>query len=108
VAWRDAVGGPITILRMAHQQAQSGFIRLLDFSSKISVMLCVMNLLPIPMLDGGTLLQCVIEGVRGRRLSLKVQGLLQNIGLGLLALIFIGAFYNDIAGLFTAWLHHGH
>jgi regulator of sigma E protease len=108
VAWRDAVGGPITILRMAHQQAQSGLIRLLDFSSKISVMLCVMNLLPIPMLDGGTLLFCVIEGVRRRRLSLKVQGALQNLGFGLLALIFIGAFYNDIAGLVTTWLHRVH
>jgi len=108
VAWRDAVGGPITILRMAHQQAQSGLIRLLDFSSKISVMLCVMNLLPIPLLDGGTLLFCVIEGLRRRRLSLKVQGALQNLGFGLLALIFIGAFYNDIAGLVTTWLHRAH
>jgi regulator of sigma E protease len=108
VAWRDAVGGPITILRMAHQQAQSGLIRLLDFSSKISVMLCVMNLLPIPLLDGGTLLFCVIEGLRRKRLSLKVQGALQNLGFGLLALIFIGAFYNDIAGLVTTWLHRVH
>jgi membrane-associated protease RseP (regulator of RpoE activity) len=46
--------------------------------------------------------------LRRKRLSLKVQGALQNLGFGLLALIFIGAFYNDIAGLVTTWLHRVH
>jgi regulator of sigma E protease len=94
---RESVGGPITILRMAHQEAESGPGDFINFIASISIMLCVMNLLPIPVLDGGTLLLCLVEGLRGRPLSMKAQVVLQNIGIALIVSLMLFAFYNDIA-----------
>jgi regulator of sigma E protease len=105
VRFRESVGGPITIMRMAHQQAESGLLQLLDFATKISIMLCVMNLLPIPLLDGGTLALCLLEGVRRKPLGEKAQSALQWLGLSLLILIFAGAFFNDLSSLAGKWFH---
>jgi regulator of sigma E protease len=66
----------------------------------ISVNLAVINLLPIPVLDGGHLLFFVIEAVKGRPVSLKVREVAQQVGMVLLAMLMILVFYNDITRLF--------
>jgi regulator of sigma E protease len=98
--FRESIGGPISIVRMAKQQAEIGWLKFLEFICQLSVMLCVMNLLPIPILDGGTLVLCLVEGVRGKAVSFKVQQALQMVGLGLIALLMIASTSNDLANLF--------
>ncbi len=99
VSFRESVGGPITIVRMADQQARSGLVTFLVFMSKISLMLCIMNLLPIPVLDGGTLVLCLFEGLRGKALPAQAQNVLQGIGIALLVALMGFALYNDIFNL---------
>lgn len=96
VAARDAVGGPITIMRMAGQEARSGLADFLFFLAGISVMLGILNLLPIPILDGGTAVLFILEGVLGRPISLRWQEGLQRVGFALLLALMIFATYNDI------------
>jgi regulator of sigma E protease len=93
---REALGGPVAILRMASQQAERGWDALVSLMCEISVMLGLMNLLPVPILDGGTVLLCLAEGVRGRPLKFKTQVLLQNIGFGLVGLLFALTLVNDL------------
>jgi regulator of sigma E protease len=97
---RDSLGGPVAIVRMAHQQAEKGWEDLLQLACNISLILGIMNLLPVPLLDGGTLVLCVIEGIRGRPLPLKAQAVAQNIGLTLIGTLFIFTFANDLLRLF--------
>jgi regulator of sigma E protease len=96
ISARDSLGGPVAILRMASQQAQRGWDNLVELMCSISIMLGLMNLLPIPILDGSTLLFCVVEAVRGRPLRLKTQVVLQNIGLTLIGSLFALTFVNDL------------
>ena len=96
VSARDSLGGPVAILRMASQQAQRGWDDLVELMCSISVMLGLMNLLPIPVLDGSTLLFCLVEGVRGRPLRLKTQIGLQNVGLALIGSLFALTLVNDL------------
>ena len=80
----DTVGGPIMIAQMAGDQAKAGIASLFQFIAVISVNLAVINLLPIPVLDGGHLLFFVIEAVKGRPVSLKVREVAQQVGMVLL------------------------
>ena len=96
----DTVGGPIMIAQMAGDQAKAGIASLFQFIAVISVNLAVINLLPIPVLDGGHLLFFVIEAVKGRPVSLKVREVAQQVGMVLLAMLMILVFYNDITRLF--------
>jgi RIP metalloprotease RseP len=93
---RESLGGPVAILRMAAQQAERGWEELMGMMLQISLMLGIMNLLPIPMLDGGTFVFCVIEGIRGKPLRLKTQVVMQNIGLTLLLSLFAFTMVNDL------------
>ena len=93
------IGGPIQIGVMAGQQAQQGFLSYAFFLALISVNLAILNLLPVPMLDGGHLLFFAIEAVLGRPLSLRKREIAQQIGLGLVMLLLVFALYNDIARL---------
>jgi regulator of sigma E protease len=102
IAFKESVGGPVAIVRMAHQQAQNGFFELLQFMMRISLILGLMNLLPIPVLDGGTMMICIFEGLRRKPLSFKVQSALQNIFGALLISLMLFATYNDIANWFKA------
>ncbi len=95
------LGGPILIAQMAGQQAQEGLINLIYFTALISVNLAVLNLLPIPMLDGGHLVFFGIEAVRGKPLSMRTIELLHRIGLFLLLMLMVFVFYNDIMRLLT-------
>lgn len=96
----DTLGGPIMIAQMAGDSAKAGFGSLISFIALISVNLAIINLLPIPVLDGGHLLFFSIEAVKGRPVSIKVREIAQQIGLFLLILLMILVFYNDISRIF--------
>lgn len=90
------ISGPVGIAKMADVSAQGGFVYYLSFLGAISVSLGVLNLLPIPLLDGGHLLYCFLEIVRRKPLSLKVQSFGLYLGLILLAGILCLSLFNDI------------
>jgi regulator of sigma E protease len=92
----DTIGGPIMIAKMAGDQAKSGIGNLIFFIALISVNLAIINLLPIPILDGGHLLFFSIEAVKGNPVSLKVREVAQQIGLFIILLLVVLVFYNDI------------
>jgi regulator of sigma E protease len=90
------IGGPILIAKMTGEQAEQGLFSLLIFTAVLSINLGVLNLLPIPILDGGHLCFFFIEMLRGRPLSVKKREMAQRVGLVLLVALMIFAFYNDI------------
>jgi regulator of sigma E protease len=96
---KKAFGGPILIAQLAGQQAQQGFLNLLFFIAVLSINLCLINLFPIPILDGGHLLFMTIEAIIGRPLSTKKLEVAQQIGLLILILLMVFIFYNDIMRL---------
>jgi regulator of sigma E protease len=91
------LGGPIAIAQMAGQTVEYGVIPYLLFLALISVNLGVLNLLPVPILDGGHLTYLGLEAVRGRPLSPETMEKTQLVGVLLIAALMIFAFYNDIA-----------
>lgn len=93
---RSNIGGPIQIAAEAGRQAKEGVGSLALFTAIISVNLAVINLLPVPMLDGGHLFFFVIEAVVGRPLSLKKREAAQQLGFVLLMLLMVYALYNDL------------
>jgi len=98
VSWRN-VSGPIQIANYAGQSASMGLEAFLGFLALVSVSLAVLNLLPIPVLDGGHLLYYSIEWIRGRPLSEAVQVAGQQAGMVALLMLMTLAFYNDILRL---------
>lgn len=92
----DNLGGPIMIAQMAGEQARMGITELLAFMALISINLGLLNLLPVPVLDGGHLFFFLIEGITGRPVNIKGREIAQQIGLVLLLLLMVFAFYNDI------------
>lgn len=95
----ENVSGPITIARYANASAQLGPAWFLNFLALLSLSLAIINLLPIPVLDGGHLLYYLIELVKGSPLSERAMAAGQYVGLALLASLMGLAFYNDILGL---------
>ncbi len=93
------LSGPITIAKVAGASAQYGLVSLLQFMALLSVSLGVLNLLPIPVLDGGHLLYYGIEAVRGKPLSERIQELGYRIGLSLVIGLMLLALYNDVLRL---------
>lgn len=98
VSWRN-ISGPIDIAQYAGYTAQLGLSPFLSFLAIVSISLGVLNLLPVPVLDGGHLLYYVAELIKGSPLSEKTQMIGQQIGLVLLIMLMSLAFYNDIARL---------
>ncbi len=96
----DNLGGPIAIAQLAGKTAELGLVSFLSFLALISVNLAVLNLLPVPILDGGHLLYLGLEKLRGRPLAPRIMELTQAIGLVLIIALMIFAFYNDISRLF--------
>jgi regulator of sigma E protease len=90
------IGGPIQIATEAGRQAKEGVGSLALFTAIISVNLAVLNLLPVPMLDGGHLFFFVIEAVMGRPLSVKKREAAQQLGFVLLMLLMVYALWNDL------------
>jgi len=93
------LSGPITIAKVAGASAQSGVADFLNFLAYLSISLGVLNLLPIPVLDGGHLLFYLIEWVRGRPLSDRVQGWGIQIGISLVVGVMLLALVNDLGRL---------
>lgn len=92
-----SLGGPIMIAQMAGQQAKAGIASFIFFIALLSVNLGVINLLPIPVLDGGHLLFFFIEAVNRKPVNIKVREVAQQVGVFVLILLMIFVFYNDIA-----------
>ncbi len=97
------MGGPILIAQLAGQQFEAGWFNLLHFMGVISVNLGIINLFPIPVLDGGHLMFFSIEAIRGKPLNESAMEMSQRIGLALLISLMIFVFYNDLVRIFT---HH--
>jgi regulator of sigma E protease len=95
----ETLGGPVTIARVAGQSAKTGIVPFLLFLAIVSVSLGVLNLLPIPILDGGHLLYLLIEAIRGTPVSAEVMQIGQRLGIGMLAVLMFIAFYNDVTHL---------
>jgi regulator of sigma E protease len=93
------VGGPILIGQLAAQSARAGLDVFLGFMALISVNLAVVNLLPIPVLDGGAFVLLAIEGVTRRPIPTRVREVVQVVGLVLVVLLMVVAFSNDIGRL---------
>jgi regulator of sigma E protease len=93
------LSGPITIAKIAGQTAERGLDTYLGFIALISVSLAVLNLLPVPMLDGGHLLYYAVEALAGRPIPERLQYLGLQVGLVLLVGIMLLAFYNDLLRL---------
>jgi regulator of sigma E protease len=95
----DQIGGPIGIARISGQVAELGWGALIDFIGVISVSIGLLNLFPVPLLDGGHLLFYLIEAVRGRPLSERAQEVGFRIGLAIVVMLMIFATVNDILHL---------
>ena len=100
VSWRN-LSGPVTIADYAGQSAKLGLDTYLKFLALVSISLGVLNLLPIPILDGGHLLYYTVEIVKRRPLSERTMEIGQQIGLALLMTLMVFAFYNDINRLIS-------
>ena len=99
ISWHN-ISGPITIADYAGQSARSGWMTFTAFLAAVSIGLGVLNLLPIPLLDGGHLMYYIVEFVRGAPLSERIMGLGQRFGMAALLTLMLFAFYNDITRLF--------
>jgi regulator of sigma E protease len=97
----DSVGGPIMIAKMAGEMADAGSASFLAFMALLSVNLGVLNLLPVPVLDGGHLLFYIIELIIRRPVPQKVREYSQQVGMVLLLGLMVLAFYNDILRYFV-------
>jgi regulator of sigma E protease len=94
------LGGPLSIADMAGKSAQVGWQSYLGFLALISISLGILNLIPLPMLDGGQLMYDVWELITGRRVAESWQNVLQRVGMAGLMTITILALFNDISRLF--------
>lgn len=92
----DNLGGPIMIAQMAGEQVRHGLVNLLGFIALVSINLGILNLLPIPVLDGGHLMFFGIEAAKGSPVSIRTREVAQQIGLFILLTLIIFVFYNDI------------
>jgi len=95
------LGGPIAIAQMAGESAQAGLLSFLFLVAVLSVNLAVLNLLPIPILDGGHVLFFGIEAVRGRPVSIRHREVAQQVGLLVLLMLMAYVIYNDVARIVT-------
>ena len=95
------LAGPIGVAQMAGEMAQLGFIPLLNFAAFLSLNLGIINLLPVPALDGGHFMMLLMEAVRGKPMSPKTLYYLQSVGVALLVLLMLFATKNDVVRVFT-------
>jgi regulator of sigma E protease len=98
----DQLGGPIRIAQVSGEVATAGFTALLHLAAVLSISIGLLNLFPIPLLDGGHLLFYGIEAVRGQPLSERAQEVGFRIGLAIVVMLMIFATYNDILHLATS------
>jgi regulator of sigma E protease len=94
---KEALGGPIMIAQMAGKEAREGFANLAMFTVTLSLELGIINLLPVPLLDGGHLLFFIFEGVKGKPLELRYREAMLQVGLFLLVALMAFVIFNDIS-----------
>ena len=95
------LSGPVTIADYAGQTASYGFVSFLGFLALISISLGIVNLLPIPMLDGGWLVHLLVEFIKGSALSDRTFIFVQSIGMSLIGFLFLLAIYNDLVRIYS-------
>ncbi len=96
------LSGPISIARISGEMFRRGWIAVIGLMAMISLQLGIMNLLPIPVLDGGHIFILLVEGVARRDLSLQMKERIQQLGFAVLAAIMLVVIYNDvITNVFT-------
>ncbi|MGL1930277.1 MAG: RIP metalloprotease RseP [Desulfotalea sp.] len=98
------MGGPILIAQIAGDKLRAGWVDFLYFVSLLSVNLGLLNLLPVPVLDGGHLVFLSIEGIRKKPMGERAQIIAQQIGMGLLGTLMLFVFYNDIVRMVGQWM----
>jgi len=98
-SFKDAVGGPIAIAKMAGESAKLGFESLLFFTAILSINLGIINLFPFPVLDGGHLVLLSVEGIRRKPLPVKTTLVIQKVGMAFLLALMIFIIFNDITKL---------
>ncbi len=98
------LGGPIRIAEIAGQQLEAGWMNLLYFMGLLSINLGILNLLPIPVLDGGHLFFLTLEGIRKKPVSDRVMEISQKVGIALLGTLMLFVFYNDIFRIVKRWM----
>jgi regulator of sigma E protease len=96
------VGGPATMLMVTRESVKEGVYRVFSLAAILSISVGILNLLPVPPLDGGQMMMAVIEMLRGgRRLSIQIQGTVAAIGLALVATLMLSVFFVDYKRWFT-------
>jgi regulator of sigma E protease len=93
---KEAVTGPLGIYKITADTAKLGFLPLIGLMAILSVSLAIVNLIPLPLFDGGHIITFIVEKIRNKPLSEKTDNLLTNIGFAIIALIVVFVFYNDI------------
>jgi regulator of sigma E protease len=93
------IGGPITVVQVAGQAAQTDLSAILSVLAFISIQLGILNLLPIPILDGGHILFNIVELIMRRPISIRAREMAQQVGMAMLLMLMVLAFYNDIVRL---------
>jgi len=96
----DAIGGPILIVQLINREAQEGIIGVLALAAALSANLGFVNLLPIPVLDGGHLVLFSLEGITRKPLSIRARNVAMRLGIAMLAALMLFATYNDLRRLF--------
>jgi regulator of sigma E protease len=95
------ISGPINIAQVAGYSASIGLSSFLNFLAVVSLSLGILNLLPIPILDGGQVVYQILEAIKGSPLSMRVQLIGQQVGIVLLIIVMGFAFYNDLSRVFS-------
>ncbi|HTA76961.1 MAG TPA: RIP metalloprotease RseP [bacterium] len=106
VSLKDNAAGPITIMRLMYQRASQGWVELMNSVAMISLMLFIMNLLPIPVVDGGQIVLCLIEGVKRSPVSVKAQLIYQQVGFVLIVGLMLLVIFNDFKNIFLEMHNH--
>jgi regulator of sigma E protease len=106
VSLKDNVAGPVTIMRLMYQQASQGWADLIHVVAVISLVLFLMNLLPIPVVDGGQIVLCIIEGIKRSPVSVKAQMIYQQVGFILVIGLMALTLFNDFKNIFLEIHNH--
>jgi regulator of sigma E protease len=100
LSMRESITGPLGIFYITSKAANLGIAALLHLVAVLSVSLCIFNLLPLPVLDGGHIVLLAIEKIRGRQLGIKAERVITQVGFTLIVSLAIFATYNDMLRLF--------
>jgi regulator of sigma E protease len=99
ISLKDNIAGPVTILRTMYQKAAQSWAEFLNTVALISLILCLMNLLPIPVVDGGQMVLCALEGLKRSPVSVKFQLVYQQVGFIFVIALMAVAVFNDVWSL---------